>query len=450
MKRAQIIVTLVLLVVSGCLYCGGIAKGGEAAEARVLFIVDVSASMKEPLEGTTKLDVAKGALGSLLPGLDQKQGFGLGLMLFGHRTTRCSDIELAVEVGPDTANSIREKVQGLSPVGCTPLAASLKTAGAYLRSLTGLKRVILLTDGIETCGGNPIAVAASLVAEGIDLRIHVIGFSVRADAVGQLTAIAEAGKGTFQKADTADQLLKSFEEISKEIEKETLGEAVRMEAVVGDVYFEDDFSEEELGSAWKVIDEDPDRWVIDEGFFVVTQELREVERDGAKQVVYFNTLELQKPLPQSFEVTLEWEVGFQRGAYWGQEVLLGLASEKGDSVKAGFRHGTFAKAYTYLGRFFQKEVGGTKSEVLQLDLAERVPKRMDIQKVRARIVKKKFDFEAYAQVTGEDWKQIGTHKILKFAQPKLRICQYNMSNGFEGVAPEVEVRVKKVTIKEVE
>lgn len=450
MKRVRVITALVVFAVSMHVFSVAIANGGETDQARVLFIFDASASMREPLEGSTKLDVAKGALGSILRGLDQKKGFGLGLMLFGHKSKHCDDIELAVQVGPGTANSIRQKVQGLSPVGLTPLAASLTKAGEYLRPLTGHKRVVLLTDGRETCGGNPIAVAASLVAEGIDLRIHVIGLAIKRDAVAQLTAVAQAGKGTFHKADTANQLLKSFQEITKEIEKEILGEAVRAEAVVGDVYLEDDFSEDELGPAWKIVNEDPDRWAMDEGFFVVTRESQEVEEEGGKRAAYFNTLELQKPLPENFEITVEWEAGFKCGTSWGQELFIELVSERGDSVKAGLRHGTFAKAYIYLGRFFLKVLGGKPSELLTISPDERVPAEVDVQKVRARIVKKKFDFEAYTQVTGQEWKPIGPHKLIKFPNPKLRICQYNMSNGFYTPAPEVEVRVKKVTIKEVE
>ena len=76
----------------------------------------------------------------------------------------------------------------------------------------------------------------------------------------------------------------------------------------------------------------------------------------------------------------------------------------------------------------------------------------EVQKLRARIVKKKWTFKAYAQTSGGEWEEIGEQKLLKFKNPTLRVCQYNMPyrEGYEDPPAEVEAVVKHVTVKQVE
>ena len=84
--------------------------------------------------------------------------------------------------------------------GTTPLAGSLGSAQAYLEnasmndaaSACRPYRVILVTDGVETCGGNPAAAASSLLGAGY--ATSVIGFAVSdPGAQASLDSIAVAG-----------------------------------------------------------------------------------------------------------------------------------------------------------------------------------------------------------------------------------------------------------------
>jgi len=87
--------------------------------------------------------------------------------------------------------------------GTTPLAGILTSANTYLSSVraSDLKsacrpyEVILVTDGNETCGGNPSQAAATMLQNGI--RTHVIGFATPDQTViSSLNAIAQAGGTT--------------------------------------------------------------------------------------------------------------------------------------------------------------------------------------------------------------------------------------------------------------
>ena len=91
----------------------------------------------------------------------------------------------------------------LRATGPTPLASSLDAAADFLKPVIQCDggvpcrkySVILLTDGIESCMGNPVASATALrtAVAGVTINTYVIGFSVLPSEQAELNAIAAAG-----------------------------------------------------------------------------------------------------------------------------------------------------------------------------------------------------------------------------------------------------------------
>ncbi len=127
-------------------------------------------------------------------------------MVYGHRSkTDCNDIELMIPVGAVDPAQITSAVNGLNPKGKTPLSESLRQASAALGAKDAT--VILVSDGIETCKGDPCAVAAELKKSNVRFTAHVIGFNV-ADPVTktQLQCIARNTGGVYLDASNASSL----------------------------------------------------------------------------------------------------------------------------------------------------------------------------------------------------------------------------------------------------
>lgn len=90
------------------------------------------------------------------------------------------------------------EVRGAGP---TPLAGSLEAISDYILPIraTDAQRlcrgysVILVTDGAESCDGNPAALATTLFAQGI--QVYVIAVSIRTEDRASLNAISAAGSG---------------------------------------------------------------------------------------------------------------------------------------------------------------------------------------------------------------------------------------------------------------
>ena len=145
----------------------------------MLLIIDASGSMKKPGgSGELRMDVAKRMLRDTLHALPADAW--RGLMVYGHRRAKdCTDIELVSSFGAADAGMIATRIQALQPKGETPIAAAIQQAA---RSFAALKEqantIVLVTDGIEECHGNPCASAKAVVAAGLDLKIDIVGFTL--------------------------------------------------------------------------------------------------------------------------------------------------------------------------------------------------------------------------------------------------------------------------------
>ncbi len=192
--------------------------------ADYLLIVDSSGSMQSKTsDGITKMEAAKKALIGLQQDLEAHE---VGMLLFGHRVNAkapgcCQDIELAMPIKPMASSGFSEIVSRMRPKGSTPLASSLTRANWVLqgRQKDSEKYVIVITDGADTCGGDPTAAAAAIRALGINVTIHVVGFGVTEQESTQLEEIAKQGGGEFRSASNLKGLVEVLKKVIPPVEK---------------------------------------------------------------------------------------------------------------------------------------------------------------------------------------------------------------------------------------
>lgn len=172
-----------------------------AAESNVLFIVDASGSMKKKLEaGESRMDAAKKAMAAALAAMPPDAR--LGLLLYGHRKAKdCSDIELVSPIGADDAAAISKRISGLKAKGETPIAESLRQAARSFAALKGQdNRIVLVTDGVEECKGDPCAAAQELRDAGFDLKVDIVGFTLTEKQRALIQCVPEITGGQYYDA----------------------------------------------------------------------------------------------------------------------------------------------------------------------------------------------------------------------------------------------------------
>ena len=175
------------------------AASATRTEANVLFVLDVSGSMWGRVGGREKIVVAREAMADVLA--DLPSYIAVGLVAYGHRSADdCEDIEVVAAVGTQSAAALAESIRGLQPRGQTPLSRALLAAFDEVSGLPGPAHVVLVSDGSESCGGDPCALVRDLRAAGSRVSYHVVGFAVTAEERSQLECIAGAGRGDYYTA----------------------------------------------------------------------------------------------------------------------------------------------------------------------------------------------------------------------------------------------------------
>ena len=193
------------LVFSSILSFSALAEG-----QRVILVLDASGSMWGQINGKAKMDIAKDVVGKVLS--TWKPEDDLGLVVYGHREKgSCTDIETVWQPAPLNIDEYMAPVIALSPKGKTPMTKAVRQAAEALKYTEQKSTVILVSDGLETCGEDPCAVARELEKSGVALTVHTVGFGLDdKGAVAQLKCMAEETGGKvipFDEAQTAAKFI---------------------------------------------------------------------------------------------------------------------------------------------------------------------------------------------------------------------------------------------------
>ncbi len=179
------------------------SKAASPSRKNLLIVLDLSGSMNLPLGKGTRIATAREVLRDVLA--KAPDDFNVGLRLYGHRfgsrqKETCTDSELVVPVRPLDRALISQTVNRFRPRGETPLVFSALAAAKDLKAVGG-GSIVLITDGEESCGGDFTAATAALKAEGVDLRLSIVGFTLTDQTARKpLEAITRATGGSYYTA----------------------------------------------------------------------------------------------------------------------------------------------------------------------------------------------------------------------------------------------------------
>ena len=177
-------------------------------------ILDASGSMSGQIDGRRKIAIAHAALVALVGKLPDHTN--VALRAYGHRKSNdCSDVELLTPLGALDRGALTAQINAVNPAqeGRTPIGTSLKQVAQDLQGAQGDVLVVLVSDGDETCDGDPAAVATRIHADNAKIRFDVIGFNVGPkEWRARLSGIAQGGGGNYFDAKDAAQLVDALQQ----------------------------------------------------------------------------------------------------------------------------------------------------------------------------------------------------------------------------------------------
>ncbi|MGM9945553.1 MAG: VWA domain-containing protein [Lysinibacillus sp.] len=181
-----------------------------------ILLLDASSSMLSSVDNQPKIDIAKNAVKRFANTLGSDSN--ISLIVYGHGGTQsnsdkqlsCSTIDEIVPMGSFKEEPFSKAVNGVEAKGWTPLAAAIKKAHQLSMNYDGNIIVYIVSDGKETCDGDPIKEASEFVNNEETRHVNIIGFDVDQEAENQLKAVADAGNGEYISADTIEDLNSSI------------------------------------------------------------------------------------------------------------------------------------------------------------------------------------------------------------------------------------------------
>lgn len=198
-------------------------------QMNVEILLDASGSMAGRVDGGVKMDLAKQAIREFASGVPE--GAQVSLRVYGHKGSNqkkdkaisCKSNELVYPLKSYDSSKFERSLDQFKPTGWTPLASAIQAAREDLKEWAGEKFrniVYVVSDGVETCGGDPVKEAKKLGESGIEPMVKIIGFDVDDAGQQQLKKVAEAADGSYQTVTSGDDLKEYLEREKERIRRE--------------------------------------------------------------------------------------------------------------------------------------------------------------------------------------------------------------------------------------
>jgi hypothetical protein len=179
-----------------------------SSRGAVEIILDASGSMLKRMGEQRRIDIAKAAIRRTVSDT-MPDGMPLALRVYGHREAGSCRTDLEIPLAPLEKNAFLAQIEDIEAINLakTPIADSLAAVASDLKAAEGRRLVVLLTDGEETCDGDPAAEIEKLKESGFDVRVNIVGFAINDDELKrQFADWAEIGGGEYLDASDAEGL----------------------------------------------------------------------------------------------------------------------------------------------------------------------------------------------------------------------------------------------------
>lgn len=184
-----------------------------------MIVFDASKSMAASNDdnvGLRRIDSVRSALAKVLPRVAPKRRLGLMSYGPGNQPDSCANVTLDLPPAPNTAATIMARVNGLQPDGRTPLTTAVRMAAETLTYWKKPVTIVLVTDGEESCGADPCALARELKTDGVRVTVHIISYKIRdslgSDGIFKAQCLSETTGGLYVATDTLDELVAALDQ----------------------------------------------------------------------------------------------------------------------------------------------------------------------------------------------------------------------------------------------
>jgi Ca-activated chloride channel homolog len=185
----------------------------------IAILLDSSGSMENLEDGKTRMELAKSAIQDFVKELPENAN--ISLRVYGHvgtgsdedKKASCSKIEEVYPYGKYDQERFSNALNQFKPSGWTPMAKAIEQVNEDFKQYDGEQNtnvIYLVSDGVETCNGDPVKAAKSLAESNISPVLNIIGYQVDNEGLAQLKEMADASGGNYINARSHQDLVTEF------------------------------------------------------------------------------------------------------------------------------------------------------------------------------------------------------------------------------------------------
>ncbi|QPC48275.1 vWA domain-containing protein [Mangrovibacillus cuniculi] len=189
----------------------------------ILVLLDASGSMANQINGKQMMDSAKDSINAFVSNLPEEAN--IGLRVYGHKgdgsdknkDLSCGSSELKYPISAYEETSFTKALETVKPAGWTPIDLAIQEAErdlANYSSESNTNIIYLVSDGVETCNGDPVKAVKTLYDSNISPVVNIIGFDVDNEGEAQLKEMADTVNGIYQRVSDENELKKELDKIN--------------------------------------------------------------------------------------------------------------------------------------------------------------------------------------------------------------------------------------------
>jgi hypothetical protein len=144
----------------------------------------------------------------------------VAFVIYGKADCGEDSIELVAPMGRLNKNALKARIAALAPRGSTPIANTLNRTGEFFKGFEkDNNNLILISDGMESCGGDPVKSILDLKESDANPEVTVIGLGVNQATRQQLARIAASSDGVYEDVKSEKDFISAFAQFFNKMNK---------------------------------------------------------------------------------------------------------------------------------------------------------------------------------------------------------------------------------------
>lgn len=183
----------------------GTAQGRTVAQSTdVIAVIDTSGSMEGRINGVFKLHIATDAITRLATHLPEPRR--IGAIAYGENSRRCDQVTTLLPLQSHSPDHLNRAFSQLRASGPSALTAALRAALLSIENRNQPTTLVLVVDGVDSCGRDTCALIRSALNQGLDFSVHIIGLRLNNEAQSELRCVAETSDGELHNIRNINEL----------------------------------------------------------------------------------------------------------------------------------------------------------------------------------------------------------------------------------------------------